>query len=521
MNDTLSELRIYRKGREEGSIASDRSVLFTREQLDAKKVTLDIRRILSYTKKIKTHEQYLKLIKSNRYAREDLPPYYSNNLQLPPFTKECVYSLIKKLKNAKYNFRKKSSAGKKVLRFYYTRYADDFIILGNFPRVLAIKIRQDMMDWLMENLSAKLVLEKTKITNLEKESAKFLGFEIKGYKVKGLKYVIKDGTRTLQRTYGKDLFIGPDKQRLISRLHMKGYCSKKGEPIHMPWLAPLEPHILITRMNSVLIGMANFYCGYISYDYLISRWLWIISTSCIKTLANKYKVSVRKIWKKFGIRTKLGNSIQSTVTNTFSEYGKEIQMTKEWHLNTYKEILYKPGYKQRSQELLKRFNDIDYGRKLNKLKLPIYSSIVKTVPTVTNDSYLDKIAWLNLRTHASFDLPCSLCGSMSNINMHHIRHVRKTPFSELPNVKPWLKVMSLRNRKQIPVCRDCHMKKIHKGTYFGANLKTLRPIYEETYRGFDNRLINIESYLNPGNKIYSKTLEDKGWRVKTDSLLSR
>ena len=29
--------------------------------------------------------------------------------------------------------------------------------------------------------------------------------------------------------------------------------------------------------------------------------------------------------------------------------------------------------------------------------------------------------------------------------------------------------MTLRNRKQITVCRQCHMKKIHKGNYYGAN----------------------------------------------------
>jgi uncharacterized protein YgiM (DUF1202 family) len=50
-----------------------------------------------------------------------------------------------------------------------------------------------------------------------------------------LKYVTSGDNTFLRRTAGWQARISPDKQRLINRLHMKGYCDKKGFPINMPW----------------------------------------------------------------------------------------------------------------------------------------------------------------------------------------------------------------------------------------------------------------------------------------------
>jgi len=61
------------------------------------------------------------------------------------------------------------------------------------------------------------------------------------------------------------------------------------------------------------------------------------------------------------------------------------------------------------------------------------------------------------------DKPCKLCGSTENVEMHHVRHIRKG------NLKGFTKFMAAINRKQIPVCRKCHMN-IHYGLYDGKKL---------------------------------------------------
>ena len=51
-------------------------------------------------------------------------------------------------------------------------------------------------------------------------------------------------------------------------------------------------------------------------------------------------------------------------------------------------------------------------------------------PTVTHENFLDSITWTSFRTQASFDMPCAICGNVDDIEMHHINHIRKTPYKD-------------------------------------------------------------------------------------------
>jgi len=52
-------------------------------------------------------------------------------------------------------------------------------------------------------------------------------------------------------------------------------------------------------------------------------------------------------------------------------------------------------------------------------------------PTVTHENCVDTITWVSLRTQASLGMPCAICGTMDRVEMHHIRHIRKQPYTEL------------------------------------------------------------------------------------------
>lgn len=102
---------------------------------------------------------------------------------------------------------------------------------------------------------------------------------------------------------------------------------------------------------------------------------------------------------------------------------------------------------------------------------------------------------------------CCICGSEDSVQMHHLRHIRKTTYELIPENRTWEKVMSLRNRKQIPVCKECHIHIIHKGKYGGTKLSTFTPSIM-----FDNRLITLENHIHRGcERNYTKTLAEKGW----------
>jgi hypothetical protein len=70
----------------------------------------------------------------------------------------------------------------------------------------------------------------------------------------------------------------------------------------------------------------------------------------------------------------------------------------------------------------------------------------------------------SLRTKRTFGAPCSICGSTEQVEMHHRRPLkRKVTDNTLKGIEINL------SRKQIPLCRSCHMK-VHKGEYDGPGI---------------------------------------------------
>lgn len=63
---------------------------------------------------------------------------------------------------------------------------------------------------------------------------------------------------------------------------------------------------------------------------------------------------------------------------------------------------------------------------------------------------------------------CAICASIDKVEMHHVKHIKKMN----KNLSPMEKSMASLNRKQIPVCRVCHMD-IHTGVYDGTSLKDI------------------------------------------------
>ena len=227
------------------------------------------------------------------------------------------YSIISRIARLRHIKRKLPTEYKntRYLRFVYTRYADDWILLTNTPKNLTKQIKQDISNILKKELDATLSEEKTLITNILKAPAHFLGFQLKSSENRKFqnKPLVRTNKETnqkkvkmvLSKVAGSSITCQPDKQRQIDRLHLKGYCTKKGSPKEIGSISALEPHMIIERYNSVLRGMVNFYCEFIDNPNTnLNRWVYIIRYSCLKTLAQKYKTSIRGLFKKYGVSGK-------------------------------------------------------------------------------------------------------------------------------------------------------------------------------------------------------------------------
>lgn len=422
------------------------------------------------------------------------------------------FNLIKMNRKKTHEFFKfpPSEPSRRLLRFKYVRYADDWILLSNAPLYVMNQLKSIFADFLKDQLRATLSDEKTLITDIRKSPAHFLGFQIQAPSHYGVGRYMRGNTLVKANVSGKEVYFLPDKQRIINRLHMKGYCTENGFPKEIPWISHVEAFAIIERYNAVLRGFCNYYTEFVNNPgKQLSRWVYIIRYSCIKTLAQKYSTSIGGLFKRLGhkfSRSEDNNSRTIAVTVNQVIKGKTYQKT--WRLLTLKELIKSAREINRKEDVATRYWSLVKGIP------PTYDPSSGSFATVKDDNFLDKIKMVNLRTSASFDLPCCMCGSSDNINMHHLKHVRHTKYELIPREQFWARTMSLRNRKQIPLCRECHMNVVHRGKYGGTSLSTYVPKVM-----YDNRLITIEGHINSDRieKLYSKTLQDKGWTLQHHS----
>lgn len=311
---------------------------------------------------------------------------------------------------------------KKPIQIQYVRYADDWIVGINGPLRLAQDLRTNITKFLKEKLNMKLSEEKTQITNWRNKGILFLGYDIRidtTIKYKKLKHY-KTKKSFIKRTTGHEIKFNIPITRVIKRLQMKNFCDHKGAPTSRPGWTIQTDTIIITGYNEILNGLLNYY-GPANNLESLRRIQYILKYSCLKTLAHKHKCGTRKIFKKYGI----GSGSNRTITAPLTIQEKE---------------------------------------KSRSLKYVTLQTRPKIRPTDWNSGKLpskDPFDFhLRLNTKSKLlNTRCCICAEIGMVEMHHIRHVRKAKAGTGID-----KILGIINRKQIPVCKECHTK-IHNGTY--------------------------------------------------------
>ena len=305
------------------------------------------------------------------------------------------------------------------IKIQYVRYADDWIVGVNGPVYIAQKIKTEIGDFLSKTLGLKLSDEKTKITYVRLNFVLFLGYNIKiDTSRKVSKYRTNNDNLVVRRTTGHIIKFYLPIERYLSRLILKGFCDKEGRARSMPQWIGLEAHRIVMLYNYVLNG-TFFYYSHIQNTDDLRRIQFILQMSCAKTLAHKYKCSTSKIFRKHGDKLKVPKS-QNSKSDTKKEQYAELHI---------RDRIIRNGAWKISVE-------------------PFDPYKVQT----------------NLRSRSKLDAHCAICLSKENVEMHHIKHVRKAQ-----TAKGFNKLLSIIKRKQLPTCRDCH-KKLHSGLYDGLNL---------------------------------------------------
>lgn len=348
------------------------------------------------------------------------------------------------------------------IQYYYQRYADDWTFWMKGSREDAKKIKLIIASFLKEKLNLELSIEKTKITNIHKEKAQFLGFEI--YKQTN-PLIRKTSKQSLIPQRFNNIQVHPDVQRLENRFKLKKFLIG-GKPREIGFLTVLQDHEIITKYNQFMTGLCNYYIRTISYPSRLNRWIYILYFSCIKTIATKHRITVKEVINRYGY-TDISvpdldkNNIKATDLRIASSY--TLNKEEKWSvLLNYKELMFiilqlRKNYQQQNQNNTFTQITIDF-MKLNKF---------------------------NTRTKFKETTCCSICGigPPAQLVNHHIKPIKHSG-GKFTGYRGFDKLVASLGRKQLTVCQPCHTY-IHRGWYNGMSLDEL----------YDVRLIAPEGII--------------------------
>lgn len=308
------------------------------------------------------------------------------------------------------------------IRVKYLRYADDFVIGVNGPRALAEELREKVATFMRDSLRLTLSMEKTHIRSAKTEEAFFLGTRIKiGSSSPRVTMVTRNGRTFSRRTAGWTPLMYAPVSKLVSRLQAKGFCSVKGDPApKLAWIG-LDDDQIVSMTSAVLKGLLNYYSFTDNYSKL-QRIQYILKFSAALTLATKHRLSLPVVFRRYG-----------------NELTVKVRTSK--------------GQERKVALPL----ETDWGRTPTRFLIGGMRSPDEVMET-----------YRRLRTRSKLGASCVVCDEDQGVAMHHVRHIRQMG----KQAKGFTRLMATLNRKQVPVCEDCHTS-IHKGKYDGIKLSDL------------------------------------------------
>lgn len=293
-------------------------------------------------------------------------------------------------------------------KLQYTRYCDDFLIGIIGSKEDAIKVKQDIKEFLADKLRLELSDEKTLITS-GKDKAKFLSYEI----------TICQDTRTTKTSRGqsrvyfgrvklyvpKEKWINKLKQyNMLKIINVKGQ-KEKWKPLERGELAYLKPNEIVMKYNEQIRGLYNYY-KLANNVSVLNKYYYIAEYSMYKTLALKYRITMTKAKLKF---TKKGIFSVPYETRTGTKYA----------------TFYNGGF-TKSKRPMKANEDI----------IPDYAEL-----------YKPKELYKRFKKQK-----CELCGKENiEVKVHQVASLK-----DLKNKFEWEILMKNKNRKTLIVCNECH-----------------------------------------------------------------
>ncbi len=334
------------------------------------------------------------------------PAYGQVANQLQTARRQGDFERVRALKKALRKYPSKTPDDPGYRRLRYIRYADDFLFGFAGPFEEANQMKDKVASFLQTELKLTLSAEKTLMTHAQTGRARFLGYEI------GIMYsstkLNRLGTRGVNGVVG--MYIPED----VIQAKRKRYL-RDGQPIHRPELQNDSEYDIIIRYQGEYRGLVQYY-GLAHNLAQLGYVKWTMETSLLKTLASKNQTSVTKESKRLKATTKTSDGPRKCLKLTIP--------------------------REKKKPLIAIFGGLSLKRRKNPIMedrviFPYVQLRSEIVERLLNDT-------------------CEVCGEKKNVQMHHVRHLRDLNQKGKREMPLWMKVMIMRKRKSIPLCKGCH-----------------------------------------------------------------
>jgi group II intron reverse transcriptase/maturase len=295
-------------------------------------------------------------------------------------------------------------------RLRYSRYADDHILGFTGHKAEAEAIKDQLAEFLRDELGLELNQDKTLITHARTRAARYLGYEI----------TIQHGDSKI--TQGRRAANGKIGLRVPLDV-IRAKCApyrRRGKPWHRPAMQNLDDYDIVKTYGAEYRGIVQYYKLAVDVARLY-RLCWYAETSMLKTLAAKHK---------------------STVTAIAARHKAKVQTP--YGLRTCFEARIERDGKP---PLVARFGGIPLARDKNAV-------LTDRIPGQMPHPRKELVARLLARR-------CELCGDTGTVLVHQVRKLASLG-KPGPGQPRWAAVMARKRRKTLVVCRPCH-DLIHHG----------------------------------------------------------
>jgi group II intron reverse transcriptase/maturase len=291
-------------------------------------------------------------------------------------------------------------------RLWYVRYADDFLLGLSGPREEAEQIKLRLGEFLCDHLALRLSQGKTLITHARTEAARFLGYEIVT-----LDADEKHDHRGQRCINGSPGLKVPEDVILAKCARYK----RHGKPVQLAARLHDTDFSIISQYQAEYRGLVQYYL----LAFNVHR-LWrlhrVMELSLVKTLADKFRTSVSRIYRKYRKTVEVTHGTQKVL-----------------------EVVVDRGPKKKP--LVARFGGIE----LRWQKRAILDDRPKEVFSGRSEVVQRLLAQV-----------CELCGAEGDCQVHHVRKLADLDRPGRGEKPPWVKRMAARRRKTLVVCQKCH-----------------------------------------------------------------